>query len=282
MRKLFLNCLPIQQIGLFLFFFLSLSFSSGLISVGPVSLVSPLTAQEEPENDAENDATDKSDDAEGDEVAATEEKDVSQDSYLFWYLKALGPIFAPAFAVTSVCFVMLVIMNWMSINRNNIMPQTMIDVFKQQLDNQNFQEAYETAHTSESPQGKILAAGLAKMQSGYEAAQQSMSDIAEEEIMRLEQKLSWIAMIAGIAPMLGLLGTVFGMVDSFNVIARSGTAPQASELAGGISTALITTQVGLLIAIPAMIVYEYLRNKLALLVLELTVQTENLMNRFKT
>ncbi|MDR2704460.1 MAG: MotA/TolQ/ExbB proton channel family protein [Planctomycetaceae bacterium] len=282
MRKLFLNCEPVPQIGFFLLFFVSLLFSSGLISIGSVSFVSSLAAQEETaEDNAENNAEEKADVAEEDGVA-TEEKEVAQDSYLFWYLKALGPIFAPAFAVTSVCFVMLVVMNWMSINRNNIMPQAMIDIFKQQLDDQNFQEAYETAHASESPQGKILAAGLAKMQSGYEAAQQSMSDVAEEEIMRLEQKLGWIAMIAGIAPMLGLLGTVFGMVDSFNVIARSGTAPQASELAAGISTALITTQVGLLIAIPAMIVYEYLRNKLALLVLELTVQTENLMNRFKT
>ncbi|MDR0338158.1 MAG: MotA/TolQ/ExbB proton channel family protein [Planctomycetaceae bacterium] len=278
MRKLFSTCSPIHSIGLFLFFVVFFSFSVGLISVGPISLVSFLEAQEETEDEAENNTADTTDD---DETVAADEGDVSQDSYLFWYLKALGPIFAPAFAVTSICFVMLVVMNWMSINRNNIMPQTMIDVFKQQLDDQNFQEAYETAHASEAPQGKILAAGLAKMQAGYEAAQQSMSDVAEEEIMRLEQKLGWIAMIAGIAPMLGLLGTVFGMVDSFNVIARSGTAPQASELAAGISTALITTQVGLLIAIPAMIVYEFLRNKLALLVLELTVQTENLMNRFK-
>ncbi|MDR2755862.1 MAG: MotA/TolQ/ExbB proton channel family protein [Planctomycetaceae bacterium] len=281
MRKLFLNSSPLQSVSLFLLFFISFSFFSGLISVSPVSVVSFLEAQNEDGNDTENNDAEKPEVAEGDETI-TEEKEISQDSYLFWYLKALGPLFAPAFAITSICFVMLVVMNWMSINRNNIMPQTMIDTFKQQLDEQNFQGAYETAHANDSPQGKILAAGLAKMQSGYEAAQQSMTDVAEEEIMRLEQKLGWIAMIAGIAPMLGLLGTVFGMVDSFNVIARSGTAPQASELAEGISTALITTQVGLLIAIPAMIVYEFLRNKLALLVLELTVQTENLMNRFKS
>ncbi|MDR2440174.1 MAG: MotA/TolQ/ExbB proton channel family protein [Planctomycetaceae bacterium] len=279
MRKLSLTYLPIQSICFCLLFSVSFLFFSGLISISPVSLISSLEAQDGEENEAENNEADKSDAAEDAEL--TPEEEISQDSYLFWYLKALG-LFAPVFAVTSICFVMLVVMNWMSINRNNIMPQTVIDTFKQQLDEQNFQEAYETAHTSDSPQGKILAAGLAKMQSGYEAAQQSMTDVAEEEIMRLEQKLGWIAMIAGIAPMLGLLGTVFGMVDSFNVIARSGTAPQASELAEGISTALITTQVGLLIAIPAMIIYEFLRNKLALLVLELTVQTENLMNRFKS
>ncbi len=81
--------------------------------------------------------------------------------------------------------------------------------------------------------------------------------------------------------MIGLLGTVFGMVASFSVIAHSAAAPQASELAKGISTALVTTQMGLLIAIPAIIIYEFFRNKLALLVHEMTVQTETLMGRFK-
>jgi len=204
-----------------------------------------------------------------------------RENYLVWYLKALGPIFAPAFFIMSVLFVTFVVLNWMAITRNNLMPQAMIDKFTAELEEKNFQEAYETAKASESPQGKILAAGLAKMGSGYEAAQQSMSDVAEEEIMRLEQRLSYVSVISGLAPMLGLLGTVYGMVQSFEVIARSATAPQANELAAGISTALITTEVGLFIAIPAIMIFEFLRNKLSLLVLEMNVQTENLMNRFK-
>ena len=203
------------------------------------------------------------------------------ESYLIWYLKALGPIFAPAFFIMSVFFVTFVVLNWMAITRNNVMPQAMIDQFTAQLEEKNFQEAYETAKASDSPQGKILAAGLAKMGSGYEAAQQAMGDVAEEEIMRLEQRLSYISVISGLAPMLGLLGTVYGMVQSFNVIARSASAPQANELAEGISTALITTQIGLFLAIPAIICFEYMRNKLSLLVLEMNVQTENLMSRFK-
>jgi len=274
MLRPFLKNLMFRPTVFCLLFWAVFAFSWGQAPIGSLLFAQEETAEEEK---SEPPAA-----ANSEEAAPAGDSEVSPPSYLFWYLSALGPVFAPAFFITSICFVMLVVMNWISINRNNIMPQAMIDTFKQQLEDQSFQDAYETAHASESPQGKILAAGLAKMSAGFEAAQQSMSDVAEEEIMRLEQKLGWIAMIAGVAPMLGLLGTVFGMVDSFNVIARSGTAPQASELANGISTALITTQVGLLIAIPAMLVYEFLRNKLALLVLELTVQTENLMSRFKT
>ncbi|MCL2744268.1 MAG: MotA/TolQ/ExbB proton channel family protein [Planctomycetaceae bacterium] len=203
-------------------------------------------------------------------------------SYLVWFFTSMGPTFTIIFGVMSVTFVSLTVMNWLTINRNQIMPKDFVDKFKEKLDSADFQDAYEFARENESTQAKIVAAGLAKMQSGYEASQRAMSDIAEEEIMALEHRLGYISLIAGIAPMVGLLGTVVGMISAFQTIATAGTAPQASELAGTISFALITTEVGLFIAIPALVVYEVFRNKLALIVLELTIQTENLMNRFNT
>lgn len=270
------NDSPVRQLGLLLVLAAIFSLSFGTFFPGTPGSTA-VYAQGEDSGDDIPESQDSDD--KGDGGGASQSSEQSQ-SYLVWFVGALGPIFAPAFAITSVLFVTLAVMNFMAISRNNIMPLEMVDRFKELLDEQDFQEAYEVAKASESPQGKILAAGLAKMSAGYEAAQQSMSDVAEEEITRLEQKLGYIALIGGIAPMLGLLGTVYGMVASFQVIATAGTAPQASELAKGISTALITTEVGLFIAIPAMIIYELFRNKLALLVLELTVQTENLMGRF--
>ena len=279
MRKSLLKDFSIRQFGLFLLFVAAFGLVGELVSNG--SLFSPTAVYAQEEGAEEADAVGEQLDAAGGDEADGSETPPAQDSYLVWYLTALGPLFAPIFAVISVTFVMLIVMNWMSISRNNIMPQDMVDKFRELLEEQDFQQAYEVAKESESPQGRILAAGLAKMSSGFAAAEKSMSDVAEEEIMRLEQKLGYIGTVASIAPMVGLLGTVWGMVASFNVIARSAAAPQASELAGGISTALITTQVGLLIAIPAIIIFEFFRNKLALLVLEMTVLTENLMNRFK-
>ena len=210
------------------------------------------------------------------------EPSVASESYLVWYLKALGPLFAPTFGFISVVFVMLAVMNAMVIQREKMMPQGMIERFKQLVNEKKYQEAYELTKASDSALGKIISTGLARISSGFEAAQQMMSVTTEEEIMRFEQRLGYIATIASISPLVGLLGTVFGMVDAFQVIARSGQTPQASELAAGISLALVTTQVGLLIAIPALVVYEYLRNQLALLVLELTVQTDTLMAPFKS
>jgi biopolymer transport protein ExbB len=286
MLKTFRNILPAGIFFLLPFFIVLLcnSFTgkTGSDTISQFFPQSAVYAQEEggdaaPAPAANNNAAD---DEEG--SAASNEPAPKGESYLVWFIGALGPVFAPLFAITSVIFVALAVMNWMSISRNQVMPQSFIDKFKEKLEASEFQEAYEVAKENDSQQAKILAAGLAKMQSGYEAAQQAMSDVAEEEIMNMEQKLGYLSLIAGIAPMLGLLGTVVGMVQSFQVIATSGTAPEASELAKGISTALITTEVGLFIAIPAMVIYEILRNKLAHIILELTVQTENLMARFNT
>lgn len=276
MLRQFKNDSRFRQLGLLLVLTAIFSLSFGSTFSG---MFNPVAVYAQSDDDGA-DVEESLGSSERSEEGGSSQPAEQSQSYLVWFVGALGPIFAPAFAITSVLFVTLAVMNFMSINRNNIMPLEMVDRFKELLDEQDFQEAYEVAKASESPQGKILAAGLAKMSAGYEAAQQSMADVAEEEITRLEQKLGYIALIGGIAPMLGLLGTVYGMVASFQVIATAGTAPQASELAKGISTALITTEVGLFIAIPAMIIYELFRNKLALLVLELTVQTENLMGRF--
>jgi biopolymer transport protein ExbB len=172
-------------------------------------------------------------------------------------------------------------MNWLAISRNAVAPPEMIEQFNAKLDAKEYQEAYEIANNSNSSLGKIFAVGLTKLSAGYAAAEQAMNDTAEDEVMMLEHRLSYLGTIASVTPMIGLLGTVWGMVDAFSVIARSGAAPQASELAGGISLALITTQIGLLIAIPALILFEILKNRLARLVLELNVQTDNVMTRFK-
>ena len=107
-----------------------------------------------------------------------------------------------------------------------------------------------------------------------------MQEVGEEENMKLEHRLSYMALIGTISPMVGLLGTVQGMISSFSVIANSPTTPKPSELAAGISTALFTTLVGLFIAIPAIALYNILRNRVARLVLEVGIVSEGLMGRF--
>ena len=100
--------------------------------------------------------------------------------------------------------------------------------------------------------------------------------------MALEHRLSYLALIGSIAPMIGLMGTVYGMIMSFEKIAQSTVSPKPAELAEGISTALFTTLEGLTVAIPAMIFYSILRNRVARFVLEVGMVSEGLMSRFQT
>jgi biopolymer transport protein ExbB len=109
---------------------------------------------------------------------------------------------------------------------------------------------------------------------------EGMQEAGEDENMALEHRLSYLALIGTVAPMLGLMGTVQGMIASFDKIATSPSTPKPAELADGISTALFTTLIGLGIAVPAMIFYSILRNRIQRLVLEIGMVSEGLMSRF--
>lgn len=109
-----------------------------------------------------------------------------------------------------------------------------------------------------------------------------MQETSEDENMRLEHRLSYISLIGNISPMVGLMGTVQGMISAFQVIASSGATPDPGELARGISTALFTTLVGLMVAIPAIAAFSILRNRAARLVLEAGIASEDLMSRFQS
>jgi biopolymer transport protein ExbB len=205
----------------------------------------------------------------------------AQKSYLMWMIEASG-IFGAVIALESFVLVALIAMNTLQIRRNNFLPQPFIDAFEQKLQAKDYQGAYETAKGDESFLAKVLTGGLGKLSKGYEEAVQGMQEVGEEEAMELEHKLSYISLIATTAPMLGLLGTVQGMIASFRVIATSETAPKPKDLADGISTALFTTLEGLVVAIPAILAYGLYRNKVSKLTFEVGLMSEGLMSRFST
>jgi biopolymer transport protein ExbB len=172
-------------------------------------------------------------------------------------------------------------MNLITSARSKVCPVHLVEDFEEMLDNKQYQDAYELAKEHESVLGSVLSAGLAKLSAGYPQAIEAMQEIGEEENMKLEHRLSYMALIGTISPMVGLFGTVHGMISAFQVIATGGSTPEASELAGGISTALFTTLLGLAIAIPAIAVYNILKNRVARLMLEVGILSEGLMGRFE-
>ena len=202
-------------------------------------------------------------------------------SVLGWMYEALGLPYMLIFLGLSFTLVALFVMNMLTARRENVCPSMLIETFESHLNEKQFQEAYEVAKSDESFLGQVLAAGLAKLSSGYAPAIEAMQEVGEEENMKLEHRLSYMALIGTISPMVGLFGTVHGMINSFQVIAQGGSTPKASDLAKGISTALFTTLVGLAIAIPAIAAFNILKNRIAKLVLEVGITSEGLMSRFE-
>ena len=204
-----------------------------------------------------------------------------QESMLKWFFNAMGTIYSIAFLALSFTLVSIFIMNVLQSRRDNIVPVALVEQFESHLNEKRFQEAYELAKNDESFLGQVLSAGLGKLKEGYAQAIEAMQEVGEEENMKLEHRLSYIALIGTLSPMVGLLGTVDGMIRSFMVIANSATAPEPAKLAEGISTALVTTLVGLLLAIPAIGAYNILKNRVQRLVLEVGIVSEGLMSRFQ-
>jgi biopolymer transport protein ExbB len=202
-------------------------------------------------------------------------------TYLGWLYESLGLLYSVIFLALSFSLVALFVMNVLLARRENMLPSDLIDNFGSLLNSKKYQEAYELAKNDESFLGRVLSAGLARVSSGYEKAIEAMQEVGEEENMRLEHRLSYLALIGTVAPMFGLLGTVDGMVQAFEVIRDSTTSPKPNELAAGIATALVTTLVGLWLAIPAIMAFNILRNRIGRLVLEVGIVSENLMSRFQ-
>jgi biopolymer transport protein ExbB len=202
---------------------------------------------------------------------------------LVYIAKACGWVFGPVFLLLSFILVALLVMCFLQIRKAVLLPPALTEQFEQHLEAKEYQPAYELAKNDDSYLGHVLAAGMGKLQAGYPAAVAAMEEAQGEEQMKLEHKISYVSLIGALAPMLGLLGTVTGMVSSFKKIADNpGVAPKPDQLAGGISTALVTTLIGLWIAIPAVLFFQMFRNWLEEINSDATDETTRLMGRFQT
>lgn len=238
------------------------------ITASPVAGPQTATAQEGGEAAADN----------GDANSGESRKETRLISWIF---NALSWYYIVIFLLISFTFVALFVMNLLAARRDNVCPSHLIDGFEAHLNEKRYQEAYEMAKADESFLGNVLSSGLAKLSSGYAQAIEAMQEVGEEENMKLEHRLSYIALIGTISPMVGLFGTVDGMIRAFYDIAASGSTPDHIKLANDISRALLTTLLGLGIAIPAIAVFNILRNRAQRLVLEVGIVSEGLMSRFQ-
>lgn len=209
------------------------------------------------------------------EAAASEPESLSM-----WNLVVLSGFIGWVIIGLSVVTLAVVIENIVTLNREKLAPPELIDEIQSLFDEGQFQEAMELCENEPNFFTRVCAAGIAKIGHDYEVIEQAITEMGDEESIKLHQKIGWVAVLAAVAPMLGLFGTVQGMIASFHTIASQAN-PTPAELAGGIYVALLTTFEGLMIAIPATAAFAYIRNKLVRSTIEIGAIVEDLFERFR-
>jgi biopolymer transport protein ExbB len=177
----------------------------------------------------------------------------------------------------SVVVVAICIERLFTLNPKKIAPPHLLATVWKQLKAGEMDAARLKNLKQSSPLGRILAAGLANAYHGRDVMKESIQEAAAHVIHDLERYLNTLGTIAAIAPLLGLLGTVVGMIKVFAEIMAQGTG-NASALAGGISEALITTAAGLTVAIPALVMHRYFVGRIDGIVVELEQETIKLVD----
>lgn len=216
--------------------------------------------------------------AEADSSADDSSASINSESYLVWLHNASG-VFGYCIGIESIILVALIISGILQFRRDVFIPPEFVTEFEQKLTAKEFQVAYDVAKRDDSFVARVLASGLMKLGRGYDEVVSGMQEAGEDENLALDHRLSYISLIGTTAPMFGLLGTVQGMVMAFDKIATSAVSPKPSELAKGITLALVTTLEGLIVAIPAIIAFGLLKNRQSRLVWDAGLVADGLLSR---
>lgn len=156
-----------------------------------------------------------------------------------------------------------------ALQRKKICPQHLVPQVWQGVKNNQMDSAHIAALMKDSPLGRILAAGLIHRHHDRAVMKENIEDVGRHVVLDLERYLNTLGTIAAVSPLLGLLGTVTGIIRSFNVISGTQGMGNPALLAGGISEALVTTAAGMIVAIPSLICYRYFRGRVDELVVSM-------------
>jgi biopolymer transport protein ExbB len=197
-----------------------------------------------------------------------------------WNMLVKGGVVMIPLMLTSVIALAVVIERGLFLRRSRILNPDLIQLILNIQNPGELKGALDTLKHQDGSFINIVRVALGHQHVSTEDIRESIVDQGRRETRRLEQGLVVLETVAGISPLLGLLGTVIGMVKVFTVISESGLG-QTQLLSGGISEALITTVVGLSIAIPTLIAYNYFNHKVEDLVLEIEQYSTQLINKLR-
>jgi biopolymer transport protein ExbB len=218
-----------------------------------------------------------------DEGGAKVSGDVSFDFFTVWILGGggIGFLFVLPIEVASIATFAFVIEHFVTIQRDKLVPPEIVVELETLLDEEQYEEAINLCEATKNYITSIVGAAIAKVGDGFQSMADAAANATDEQNLKLQHKLSWLTLLGNIGPLMGLFGTVTGMVMAFTQIAMSTGTPSPQDLAKGIFTALVTTVWGLLVAIPATFFGFLFKVRVQRLTFELSGVAMEIVERFK-
>lgn len=196
------------------------------------------------------------------ETAADATPTTRADENLLTHIaRSIGWVFGLIFLFLSFSLVALIIMLFLDTRMAVAIPVGFVEEFTDTVNKRKFKEAFELARGDPSFLAKVLTGGMSRLQYGIEDARDAALNMVESLKSNKEQLNNYTAVISSLGPLLGLVGTVFGMILSFRELAK-GNKVEAARLADGISHALVITMVGIGIAVPGLFFNAFFRNRI--------------------
>jgi biopolymer transport protein ExbB len=199
-------------------------------------------------------------------------------SRFMWFIESSGLI-GLGILILSIYFVATVIRLFIELRLPVAMPPEEVAQAESLLQARDYQGLYDFTSKSHSLYSRLVSVGIAELPSGLPEAREVMDRTADAETVDMERKISMLAVIGTLGPMIGLVGTLKGMISSFMVIAISDTQMKASEVAAGISEALLLTFEGVALSVPAIFLFAVFKNRVAKMSVETLLAADELVRR---
>ena len=180
---------------------------------------------------------------------------------------SVGCFFGPMLGLISIVLVALVVLLALDLRMSNAIPTSFVEEFTDTVNKRKFKEAYDMAKEDSSYLGRVLATGMTRLQYGIEDAREAAFNMVDSIRAGKEQPITYLATIASLGPLIGLVGTVFGMIRAFLAVVQTGNM-DARVMADKISHALVVTMFGVGLAVPAIFCHTVFRNRLNKIALE--------------
>jgi biopolymer transport protein ExbB len=207
-------------------------------------------------------------------TAASDELTLGDPLLDFLLLSPTGWILDAIYLV----FVAMLIWLLLDIRGGVMMPIDFIETMEDAIQKRRFKEAFEIARSDGSMLARVMTAGMTRLQHGLQEAREAAGAMVDSLRARKDHVVAYIAIIGTLGPLIGLVGTVSGMISSFGVLGRGGT-PNPAQLAEGISHALNATLVGIFLACLAIPAYSFFRNRLARIANDVSLMTDDLLTQ---